>query len=158
MLKVLITLFAIIGLVIPTVVTAKNIEITQPWSKAVPPTSNVAAAFLSIINHGNIDDTLIAVHSPIAQVAELHTLNNNNGLMQMRQVKAINITANQQQQLAPGGFHVMLLNLTEVPTLNSDFPLTLTFKHAGDITVSVAVKPATYTSNGHNEQQNVLHH
>lgn len=150
MLKVITALFITVMVTIPTTVTANTIEIDHPWSKAVPPTSNVAAAFLSIINHSNIDDSLIAARSPIAEIVELHTLNNGNGMMQMRQVDTINIAAEHQQMLAPGGFHVMLFNLTEVPTVNSHFPLTLTFKHAGEITVNVAVKPATYSAEHHN--------
>lgn len=142
MLKQLITLFIAIFITMPVI--ADPLEITHPWSKAVPPTSNVAAAFLSIINHGNADDTLIEAHSPIAEIVELHTLKNDNGLIQMRQVNTINIAAEHTQELAPGGFHLMLFNLIEVPSIDSHFPLTLTFKHAGEITVNVAVKPATY--------------
>ncbi|KJG10008.1 copper chaperone PCu(A)C [Photobacterium kishitanii] len=155
MLKILTALLMTIIVTTPTAVAATAIEIDHPWSKAVPPTSKVAAAFLSIINHSKIDDTLIAARSPIAEIVELHTLNNGNGLMQMRQVDTITVTAEHQQQLEPGGFHVMLFNLTEVPTIDSHFPLTLIFKYAGEITVDVAVKPATYTGN---EQAKMHHH
>ncbi|PSU37973.1 copper chaperone PCu(A)C [Photobacterium phosphoreum] len=157
MLKVITALLISIIVAIPTTVTANTIEIEHPWSKAVPPTSNVAAAFLSIINHSNTDDTLIAARSPIAESAELHILNNGNGLMQMRKVDTINIAAEHQQQLAPGGFHVMLFNLTEVPIIDSHFPLTLTFKHAGEITVNVAVKPATYSGEHHDIAHDITH-
>lgn len=155
MLKRFITLFMMM-ITIP--VTASTLEIVQPWSKAVPPTSKVAAAFLSIINHSNEDDTLIAAHSPIADIVELHTLNNDNGLMKMRQVNTINVAAEHTQELAPGGFHVMLFNLTEVPTINSHFPLTLTFEHAGEITVNVAVKSATYTGKSQDVTHAIQHH
>lgn len=162
MFKIITALFITVMVAIPTTVTANTIEIGNPWSKAVPPTSNVAAAFLSIMNHSNIDDTLIAARSPIAEIVELHTLNNGNGMMQMRQVDTINIAAEHQQTLAPGGFHVMLFNLTEVPMVDSHFPLTLTFKHAGEITVNVAVKPATYSAKdqdtAHDENHASHHH
>lgn len=157
MLKVVTALLITIIVAIPATVTANTIEIDHPWSKAVPPTSNVAAAFLSIINHSKVDDTLIAAHSPIAEIVELHKLNNANGLLQMRQVDAITVTAEHQQQLEPSGFHVMLFNLTEVPTIDSHFPLTLIFKYAGEITVDVAVKPATYTGSEHNKTHDVSH-
>ena len=155
--KVIIALLTTAILSISTAVTAKTIEIAHPWSKAVPPTSNVTAAFLSIINHSNVDDTLIAAHSPIAEIVELHTHTNDNGLMQMRQVKAIDVAAEQQQQLVPGGLHVMLFNLTEVPSIDSQFPLTLTFKHAGEITVNVAVKSATYSGDNKDIPHDVSH-
>ncbi|SMY35504.1 copper chaperone PCu(A)C [Photobacterium andalusiense] len=157
MLKILIALFASAIITMPITVTATTIEIAYPWSKAVPPTSNVAAAFLSIINHSDVDDTLIAARSPIAQIVELHTQNNNNGLIQMRQVETINVAAEQQQQLAPGGLHIMLFNLIEVPTIDSHFPLTLTFKHAGEITVNVAVKATTYSGNNNGITHDVSH-
>ncbi len=155
MLKILTALLMTIIVTTPTAVAATANRNRSPMVKAVPPTSKVAAAFLSIINHSKIDDTLIAARSPIAEIVELHTLNNGNGLMQMRQVDTITVTAEHQQQLEPGGFHVMLFNLTEVPTIDSHFPLTLIFKYAGEITVDVAVKPATYTGN---EQAKMHHH
>ena len=45
-----------------------------------------SAAYLSITNHGAMDDRLLAVESSLARKTELHTMDVTNGVMKMRQV------------------------------------------------------------------------
>ena len=78
-----------------------------------------SAAYLSITNHGGAADRLLAVESSLARKTELHTMDVTNGVMKMRQIDGgIAIPAGKTIQLAPGGFHVMLIGL-KVP-LNAD--------------------------------------
>lgn len=130
---------------------AGSLTIDHPWSKQVPPSSSVAAAFFDIENHTNKNDELIAASSPIAKTTELHAHIHQDGMMKMREVPAITIPANGKESLKPGGFHIMFFELAEVPKLGETFPLTLTFKHAGKVEVNVKVEKATFTPNGNKQ-------
>ncbi len=123
-----------------------EISIAHPWSKQVPPTSKVAAAFFDIENAASQDDQLIKAESPIAGITEIHEHANVDGMMKMRQVKQINIPANGSEHLMPGDYHIMFFKLKNIPALGESFPLTLYFKNAGKVEISVKVEPADYQS------------
>ncbi|UIP30655.1 copper chaperone PCu(A)C [Photobacterium sp. TLY01] len=121
-----------------------KLHIDHPWSKEVPPMSSVAAAFFSVDNHGDQADVLLRAESPIAEKVELHEHAHENGMMKMRKVDDIQIPAGETQLLKPGGYHIMMFNLTSVPKLGDSFPLTLYFQHAGQVDVQVKVEKADY--------------
>lgn len=155
MLKIL----TLLSVVMSANVYANSIEISTPWSKEVPPTSNVAAAFMKIVNQSPQPDILLAASSPIAKHVELHSHVDDNGVMKMRQVQQIDIKGDNSQLLAPGGYHVMLFDLQQVPKVESTFPLTLTFQQAGEITVDVAVKSGLYDpKNDHQDHHDTMEH
>ena len=59
----------------------------------------------------NKDINLLKAESDISKVVELHTVNMENGVMKMRQVKSILIKANSSIELKPGSFHIMFIGL-----------------------------------------------
>lgn len=125
-----------------------NLHIDHPWSKEVPPTSAVAAAFFNVMNHGDEGDTLLRAESPIAGKTELHAHIHEDGMMKMREVEKIDIPANGTRTLKPGSYHIMFFDLQKVPALGDRFPLKLHFAKAGTIEVDVAVEEATYKPDG----------
>jgi len=61
--------------------------------------------------------------------------------MVMQEVKGgLEIPAGKTVELAPGGYHVMLMELAAPLKEGSTFDLTLTFEKAGEKTVSVEVR------------------
>ncbi|WP_305462493.1 copper chaperone PCu(A)C [Photobacterium leiognathi] len=138
----------------------QDIELIMPWSKEVPPTSTVTAAFVTIMNHTSADDELLSASSPIAKKTELHEHLHQDGMMKMRQVSAISIPANSETLLKPGGLHVMFFDLTQVPKVGDTFPMALTFKHAGKMSVNVKVEPATFQAptSTETEKKHMHHH
>jgi copper(I)-binding protein len=62
------------------------------------------------------------------------------GMMAMRPVDKIAIPAGKTVSLAPGGYHVMLLQLKNPLTTGQKFTLTLTFEKAGKVDVPVEVR------------------
>ncbi len=49
---------------------------------------------------------------------------------------------------APGGYHIMLTGLSHALDAGQRFPITLTFAHAGPVTVEVTVQPMSYMPPG----------
>ena len=60
--------------------------------------------------------------------------------MRMVKVDAIDIPAHGQLTLEPGGYHVMLINLTKPLVAGDRLPLTLQFEHAGQMDITVKIK------------------
>ncbi len=61
------------------------------------------------------------------------------GVMQMREVGTIELPAGETVTLAPGGLHIMLLELAAPLETDQTFDLTLDFETADDLVVSVTV-------------------
>jgi copper(I)-binding protein len=61
-------------------------------------------------------------------------------VMQMQEVDRIDLPAGTAVALAPGGYHVMLLDLVKPLELGDTFTLTLTFEKAGTREVTVTVR------------------
>ena len=118
----------------------KSLYIDHPFARATPAAARVAGAYLTVENKGTAPDRLIAASSPVAGVTEIHEMTMDGGVMKMRAIPGIEIKAGAKVELKPGGYHVMLIELKQ-PLKNGDrFPLTLTFKKAGKIDVSVWVE------------------
>ena len=103
-----------------------------------------SAAYIEISNHGAKSDRLIAVESDLARKTELHSMTMTDGVMNMRAVDGgIDIPAGARIQLAPGGYHVMLIGLNSPLNIDQTYAITLVFQSAGKITVSgLAKRPA----------------
>lgn len=116
-----------------------ELTIGHPWSRPVKAANG--AAYMSISNAGSEPDRLIAASTDVAERTELHThLIDADGVARMRPVQAVDVPANGEVMLQPGGLHVMLIGLREQLQPDSEFPLTLTFERAGTVTVEVAVE------------------
>ena len=116
-----------------------------------------SAAYLSITNHGAMDDRLLAVESSLARKTELHTMEVTNGVMKMRQIDGgIAIPAGKTIELAPGGFHVMLIGLKAPLNGGENYQMTLVFEKAGKVELSGLAKrpadlkmPSSHSSDSH---------
>jgi uncharacterized protein YcnI/copper(I)-binding protein len=107
------------------------------------------AVYLVIENHGDSDDRLVTVSSPIAARAEVHEMTVENDVMRMAAVEGgLVVPAHGTVTLAPGGQHVMLMGLAGPLQHGTTFPLTLGFERAGEVTVTVPVLAAGADSLG----------
>ncbi|MBP2293561.1 copper chaperone PCu(A)C [Azospirillum rugosum] len=116
-----------------------GVSVTAPWARAAAPSARNGGAFMVVTNGGTEPDRIVAAQTPIAEKAELHTHQMDNGVMKMRPVDAIAVAPGEPVTLRPGGLHVMLLGLKQPLTQGSRFPVTLTFAKAPPVTVEVPV-------------------
>lgn len=121
-------------------VTAGPLTIAEPWARASAGRARAGAAFMTIANAGTEADRLVAAAAAVSEVVELHTHVKDGDVMRMRQVEAIDVPAGETTALQPGGLHVMFIGLHDPLEEGETFPVTLTFEHAGDVTVTVTVK------------------
>ncbi len=64
------------------------------------------------------------------------------GIMKMHEVAAVAVEPGQSTELKPGGYHVMLMALSQPLKEGDSFPMTLLFEKAGSIQVMVKVEKA----------------
>ncbi len=99
-----------------------------------------SAAYMQIANAGGSADALIKAESDVADTVELHTMVMEGDVMKMSPVEKIDIPANGQAELKPGGFHVMLIGLRHDLKEGEVVKITLTFQNSGPIQVEAPVR------------------
>ncbi|UCC71826.1 MAG: copper chaperone PCu(A)C [Gemmatimonadota bacterium] len=115
-----------------------DLEVSQVFVTE-PVTGERAAMYFSVTNNGDVDDELLAVSTMAAEVAEIHRTEQEGGTMKMVPVDALPVPAGGRVDLAPGGYHVMLLELTQNLFPNDRFDVTLRFRHAGEVVARARV-------------------
>lgn len=119
---------------------AAEIEISKAWLRASIGQSNVTAGYFTIENVGDQDDSLLKIQTSAAAKAEMHeTSMGEGGMMRMRPIDDLAISAGESASFRAGGDHIMLTGLTAPIKAGDSIDLTLTFEHAGDVVVAVPV-------------------
>lgn len=118
------------------------LELTDLWTRATPPRAAAGGGFLTITNTGDAPDRLIAVSSPASGIGEVHEMKVVDGVMTMRPVDGgIEIPAHGSVTLAPGGFHLMFMDLKEPFVAGEKLPVRLTFEKAGSVDTFLHIEP-----------------
>lgn len=97
------------------------------------------AAYLMIRNSGAAD-RLVKVSSDVAGTVELHNVERDGDVMKMRPVEGIDVPANGEAVLQPGGFHIMLIGLKHDLKPGDKVKLALQFQQAGMLNVDAEVR------------------
>ena len=118
---------------------AASVEITRPWTRAAGQGGN-GAGYITLRSVAG--DRLVSASTGIARTVELHTHINDNGVMRMRPVSAIDLPAGQEVTLRPGGLHLMLIGLAAPLVMGQRVAITLVFERAGAMTVELVVEAA----------------
>ncbi len=119
--------------------TLGDLTIEHAWSRATIGADRPGVFYVEITNNGSADDALVGIKTSAAGMPMLHETVVTDGIASMPHAMSIPVPADQNVQLAPGGYHGMLMGLTTALKDGDSFPLTLTFQNAGDITVPVEV-------------------
>jgi copper(I)-binding protein len=136
----LLLLLSPIAAVAHEVFTLGTLEISAGFTRATLPNAPVGAGYLTITNKGTADDTLLSAASPVAGVTQIHEMKMEGDVMKMNEVEGgLVIPAGQSVMLAPGGFHIMFMELKEPLVEGAMVPVTLTFATAGTIEIELVV-------------------
>jgi copper(I)-binding protein len=133
--------------------TQGTLKISHPWARATAQMARSGGAFLTIENTGNTPDKLLKAASPMAAHTQVHTVTMEGDVMRMREVPAIELAPKSTTELKPGGYHIMLMELSGPLKAGDKFPLTLVFEKAGTITVDVMVEKASMPMPGHDKMK-----
>ena len=128
--------------VMPAIALAqqKGMRVENAWSRAAMQ-GRTGVVYLTIVDDGAAD-RLTSIATPVAAKAELHESFTENGVAKMRAVGALPVAQGNKVTLAPGGYHIMLMNLKQPLRQGDAFPVTLNFEKAGQVTATITVQKA----------------
>jgi len=115
-----------------------SVEVRDAWARATAGKAEIGAIYLTI--ESPVDDRLTGLSTPIASLAQLHTMTMEGGIMKMTRLPALDLPAGKPVKIEPGGTHIMLIGLTDKLSPGQSFPLTLLFEKAGKREVTVNVE------------------
>ena len=114
-----------------------TLEFENVWVRALPPFQPNTAAYLTLVNRGEVAVAIVGASSNVAEKVELHTTRKVDGLMRMEPLQALAVAPGERVELAPGGTHLMLLGLAYMPVPGDDVRLCLQLV-SGDEVCTVA--------------------
>ena len=159
-------LLAVLGLIAAGCGGDGGVSVDKPWARNSPMMASAGAIYMDL--ESGEDDRLIgaSVDNSIAGKVEIHETammddsmsddsmgddsmggddamgedGHMDGAMTMREVGEIALPAGTTVNLEPGGYHIMLLDITTPLELGQKFDVTLTFEQAGEKVVEVEVR------------------
>jgi copper(I)-binding protein len=140
---------------------ASEVEVMDAWTRATAPGQD--SAMVQAVITSKQAAQLVAVSCDCAQVAELHSMMHEGGMMKMRQVNAIDLPAGEAVDLGAAGYHLMLMGLKKQIKEGSKIELALTLRYQDGKTKKVKFKaPAkalneSAMSSGHDKPSDTGH-
>ena len=103
-------------------------------------TTDIGAVYFDIRSTG-AGDRLVSAAAEIADDTQVHEIVSAGGSSMMRPVEGgIPIDPGGHVSLEPGGYHVMVLGVDDIPDPGATFEMVLEFEQAGRVTVTVHVQ------------------
>lgn len=124
----------------PVSLQSAQFSSTDVWVKAAE--SGMTAGFGELTNTGDTDLTVVSATDSATASMELHeTVANESGQMVMREIEGgFVIPAHGSIELAPGGNHLMFMNVTTALRAGDETTITLTFADDSTAEITAPVK------------------
>ncbi|MBC7799385.1 MAG: copper chaperone PCu(A)C [Gemmatimonadaceae bacterium] len=118
------------------------------FARATAPRQTVGAAYMTLTSPAG--DRLLSATSPAAARVELHTMTMDGAVMRMRELPdGLPLPAGQPVSLAPGGLHIMLVDLKAPLVAGQMVDVVLRFQNAPAMELRVPVAPVGAQGAGH---------
>lgn len=143
-----------------------SLTVTGPWARQSMAMASAGAAYMVITNSTSEADTLLGGSTPVAASVEVHETykvestepgasmgtggmespkpgameSMGTGMLGMRQIERLEISAGGTVELKPGGYHLMLIGLNQELVVGETIELTLNFEKAGEVKVTAEVR------------------
>jgi copper(I)-binding protein len=120
--------------------SAAHAEVTasNAWVRATVPGQKTAAAYLTL--RSTADARVVAVSTPAARKAELHTSMIMSGVAHMHGLDELKLPAGKSVELKPGADHVMLMDVPRALRAGETVPLALTIEDSSGKRSTLDVK------------------
>ncbi len=132
---------AVLALAVPA---HAELTFSDPWLRAVPPVSPTMAGYVTLNNTGEDTVTITGVSTPVAGHTMLHDVETAaDGSRRMVHLHHLEIPAGDSVVLAPGGRHLMLMKLTQVPAPGDKVEICFHLNGGQDACAAFPVKRAS---------------
>ena len=118
------------------------VTVKDAWVRGTVPGQGTTGGYLTL--HSTEDAKLVAVSTPDAKRAEIHSSEMKDGIMRMRPVASVALPAGRDVAIQ-GDLHLMLIDVAHPLQANERVPLTLTIEDAhgkrSKVEVAAPVRP-----------------
>ncbi len=119
---------------------AAPVRADQPWARATAPSQSVGGAYVTLTSP--VSDRLLGGSSPVAGRVELHEMRMDGAIMRMRELgEGLPLPANTPVAFAPGGYHLMLVDLKQPLVAGQTVQVTLRFQNAPPLDLVLPIAP-----------------
>ena len=127
-----------LGLAVFSVPALAEVTVKDSWVRGTTPAQKATGAFMEITSSETA--ALLTASSPVAGVVEIHTMKMEDGVMKMRALPKLDLPAGKAVKLAPGGNHVMLMDLKQQMKKGDVVPITLKIEGADKKVQTLEIK------------------
>jgi copper(I)-binding protein len=100
-----------------------QVAVSGAWVRATVPGQMGTGAFMTLVSKEGA--RVVGAASPVAGVVEIHETAMDGNVMKMRAVSVLELPPGKPVELKPGGYHVMLLDLSRTLKAGERIPLSL---------------------------------
>ncbi len=152
------TLFSLIVLLtLPLGVTAgEPLRVENAWVREAPPTAQVLGAFMHLHNTGDTLITITGASSPACAAVEIHRTVIEDGVARMIPQPSLQLDAGEHIDLAPGGYHLMLIQPQQPLQAGATVTIELQLGDGGSQSIQAQVRKGMGEMGGHDHEH--MHH
>lgn len=119
---------------------AGGVSVREAWSRATPGGAKVGVGYVVIENRGSAPQRLTGARSDVSDKTELHESSESGGVARMTPIPELVVPPGGSVTFAPGGRHVMFMDLKRPLRQGERIGATLVFEPAGAIPVEFEVR------------------
>ncbi len=116
-----------------------RIEVRHSWAR-IADSGATSGAYLEIANNDTVAITLVGVTTNDAGAAEVHETMQHDGMAHMMPRTEVRIPAGDVLTMAPGGLHVMLVDVRRAFVIGDSVRLRLRFSDSTTVDVTAPVQ------------------
>jgi len=121
-------------------VAHRSLTVDHAFARPAP-SGGTSALYLDLVNATFEADTLVAIRSDAAARVALHrTVDRGDGMTGMEPVGAVPVPAGATLELAPGGLHAMLMDLTADLAEGDSLDVTVELAVRGSLSMRVPIR------------------
>jgi len=146
--KILRTILCSLCFLSPVVVAGEYPAIVDPFVTATPPGAKVSAGYLSLTNNSDTPVTITDAFSPTGIKVEIHLSSVVDDVAKMEKQDSVLIEPGATVNFEHGGYHLMLMELTEPLKENTSVDIILVTS-VGDMLIEMPVQKLSARANKH---------
>ena len=136
--KTIRTSLTIAALLVASTAMATDLEVKSPWVRGTVAGQKATGAFMELRSPAGT--TIVGASSNAAGITEIHEMKMDGGVMKMKAAPRLDLPAGKTVSLAPGGYHVMLMDLKQPLKKGDVVTITLQLEGANKKPESLDIK------------------
>ena len=129
-----------------------KLEIDDAWIAEAPPASAVMASYMEIENETGQDRQAVSMQCDEFDRAGFHRTVEKDGMARMEHQQVLNIPANSELKLEPGGYHIMLFNPARHLMAGDKTSCSMKFDDGTMITIGLEIRKSSDEDHSHHHQ------